>query len=87
MTTDSLKNNIENDDNVQPEETFDEHVASLIREFKDKLGDSSDVIVIVKPNEAANPCVFYKGHPYDITKLSVDFVRQMKELIGSQLEC
>ena len=88
MTTDSFQDNIDDsDNNIQPEKTFDEHVASLIHEFKEKIGDNSDVIVIVKPNDVENPHVFYKGHPYDITKLGVDFVRHMKEMLGSQLEC
>ena len=77
----------QDDEKTQPEETFDEHVASLIRDFKDKLEDEANVIVIVKPSELKSPVVFYKGHPYDITKMGVDFVREMKELLGTQLEC
>jgi len=87
MTTSSIEDNDDNNNDIQPEKTFDEHVASLIHEFKEKIGDNANMIVIVKPNDVENPHVFYKGHPYDITKLGVDFVRHMKEMLGDQLEC
>ena len=84
MTTDDVK---DDDQNIQPEKTFDEHVASVIHRFKDQLGDDLEIIVIVKSDHREEPYVFTKGHPYEVTKLGVDFVRHMKESLAIQLEC
>lgn len=74
-------------ESVQPEKTFDKHVASLIDDFKSKIPEHMDVIVIVKPNESEPPMVYMKGHIYDVTVMAAEFVRELKHQMGSQLEC
>jgi len=87
MSTESQNVELDDQENKQPEKTFDEHVTSLINEFKEKIPEHMDVVIMIKPNESTPPTVYLKGHIYDVTVMVANFVRELKNQIGSQLDC
>ncbi len=83
-----LENSENNATETQPEETFDEYLISVINEVKNKLNGDYDILMLVKSNKTnTKPVVLLNGHPYDVASMGLDFLRNLKQDLISQLEC